>query len=347
MKKALSLLLITAMLFCAILIVPLSASAATNPKYDLSFGVFLSGHTEARTVNASKFTLNSSTTLHINYDAYEHNMIFGDYLDLYKGRVSVIKESDYKNVMLGKEGYSLFTGYTTKGNNNRTWYDGNVSLNAGSYYLMIVPAAYYIGGTGLLSRTANDYTICVTPVIKKIAKINAETTANAVTLKWASVPGVSGYQVVRQNGSSYQLLQTGTAASFADTSLKAGTAYTYGVRGYNKVGGKYYFGAWRGCVAITRPVAPAIKTPSTNTKHQITAKWSKVSSVSGYQAQFSLKKNFSASNTTKTVAGAANTSTAVIGTKGKVYYIRVRSYKTVSGKNVFSAWSSVKSVKCK
>ena len=32
-------------------------------------------------------------------------------------------------------------------------------------------------------------------------------------------------------------------------------------------------------------------------------------------------------------------------TKGKTYYVRVRSYKTVSGTKYYSAWSSKKSVK--
>ena len=33
--------------------------------------------------------------------------------------------------------------------------------------------------------------------------------------------------------------------------------------------------------------------------------------------------------------------------KGKKYFVRTRSYKTVSGKKIYSDWSSVKSVKVK
>ncbi len=32
-------------------------------------------------------------------------------------------------------------------------------------------------------------------------------------------------------------------------------------------------------------------------------------------------------------------------TKGKTYYVRIRTYKTVSGTKYYSAWSSTKSVK--
>ncbi|MCD8217115.1 MAG: hypothetical protein LUD01_03565 [Clostridiales bacterium] len=47
-----------------------------------------------------------------------------------------------------------------------------------------------------------------------------------------------------------------------------------------------------------------------------------------------------------TVSGAFSTSKAVSSlTKGKKYYVRVRTYKTVSGTKYYSAWSSAKSVK--
>ena len=33
--------------------------------------------------------------------------------------------------------------------------------------------------------------------------------------------------------------------------------------------------------------------------------------------------------------------------KGKKYYVRIRTYKTVNGKKIYSDWSAVKSVKVK
>ena len=34
-------------------------------------------------------------------------------------------------------------------------------------------------------------------------------------------------------------------------------------------------------------------------------------------------------------------------TKGKKYYVRLRTYKTVNGKKIYSDWSAVKNVKVK
>lgn len=93
---------------------------------------------------------------------------------------------------------------------------------------------------------------------------------------------------------------------------------------------------------------PSLTKVSTNKKHQITAKWNKVSSCSGYQVQYSKKSNFSSVIATKNVSGKSKTSyTGKNFTKGKKYYVRARAYKTVNGKKYYSSWSKAKSIKCK
>ena len=51
----------------------------------------------------------------------------------------------------------------------------------------------------------------------------------------------------------------------------------------------------------------------------------------------------------KTVAAKKSASKTTIKklTKGKKYYVRVRTYKTVDGKKIYSGWSTVKNVKVK
>lgn len=98
---------------------------------------------------------------------------------------------------------------------------------------------------------------------------------------------------------------------------------------------------------VKKPKKPTIKTPSTNKKHKITAKWSRVSGCDGYQVQFSTKSNFKKNLTKKTVSSQKKTSCTVKLKKGKKYYIRVRAYKTVNGERYYSSWSKTKSIKCK
>ena len=77
--------------------------------------------------------------------------------------------------------------------------------------------------------------------------------------------------------------------------------------------------------------------------------WKKVSGVSGYQVQYSTSKKFT-KKTTKTITCKGNKKFTKIIKKlkgKKKYYVRVRTYKIVNGKKVYSGWSKVKSVTTK
>lgn len=77
-----------------------------------------------------------------------------------------------------------------------------------------------------------------------------------------------------------------------------------------------------------------------------TLKWKKQSTqTSGYQIQYATNSKFKSAKT-KTVKSTKTTS-AVISKlqKKKYYYVRIRTYKTVSGKKYYSSWSKVKKVK--
>ena len=78
-----------------------------------------------------------------------------------------------------------------------------------------------------------------------------------------------------------------------------------------------------------------------------TAKWKKqTTQTTGYQIQYSTDKNFKSGNKTVTVKGNKTTSKKISKLKsGKTYYVRVRTYKTVSGKKYYSSWSKAKTVK--
>lgn len=76
-------------------------------------------------------------------------------------------------------------------------------------------------------------------------------------------------------------------------------------------------------------------------------KWKKqTKKTTGYQIQYSTSKKFT-EKTTKTVKVKNNKTTTktVSNLKGKKkYYVRIRTYKTVSGKKYYSEWSEVKKV---
>ena len=73
--------------------------------------------------------------------------------------------------------------------------------------------------------------------------------------------------------------------------------------------------------------------------------WKRNTTVSGYQIRYSAASDMSGAKT-KTVSKNSTTS-ATIGSlsKGKTYYVQVRTYQKVGSKNYYSAWSSTKSVR--
>lgn len=70
--------------------------------------------------------------------------------------------------------------------------------------------------------------------------------------------------------------------------------------------------------------------------------WSKDSSVDGYALQYATNINFTNASTVYIKTNRTNTRKITKLTKGKRYYVRVRSYKVVDEKNYYSKWSSIR-----
>lgn len=98
---------------------------------------------------------------------------------------------------------------------------------------------------------------------------------------------------------------------------------------------------------MVKPKKTSIKKLSKG-KKKFTVTWAKVSGVKGYQIQYSSNKKFKKNNKSVTVTKQKTTKATVKKLKSKKkYYVRVRTYKTVNGKKIYSSWSKVKSVKTK
>ena len=109
--------------------------------------------------------------------------------------------------------------------------------------------------------------------------------------------------------------------------------------------------------APTQPTAPAqaVKKPKSTSikkakgsKKAVALEWKKVSGVKGYQVQVATNKKFKKNKKTVNIKRQKTTKTTVKKLKAKKkYYVRVRTYKIVNGKKVYSSWSKVKTVKTK
>jgi len=243
---------------------------------------------------------------------------------------STSKNGTYKKIATVKSGSTL--SYTNKTS-------GTYKVSSGkTYYYKVV--AYNGSKTSSKSSAKSIWYLTA----GKISSLTNNT--SGVTVKWSKVSGAKGYYVYRKTGSgSYSKIKTISGAStvsYTDTAVKSknGKTYTYAVCPY--------YGSTKGSYtgkSTVRLTTPALSSAAASNCSSLTVKWSKVSSVTGYQVQYATNSSFSGA-TTKTYSGASTVSKTISDlTNGKTYYTRIRTYKTVSGTKYYSAWSSAKSAK--
>lgn len=177
----------------------------------------------------------------------------------------------------------------------------------------------------------------------KVKKISVDK-SSYVTLAWSKTSGAERYEIYQQTGKKWKKIKTTSSTSLTVKKLKSGSTYKFKVRAVlsGEPSGAY-------SNIITVKIVPGTSTLSLKAgKKQIIASWKSVSGVTGYEVVYSTSKKFTKKTTkTLTIKSKSKKTTIKKLTKGKKYYVKVRAYKTVSGKKIYGAWSSVKSVKVK
>lgn len=181
----------------------------------------------------------------------------------------------------------------------------------------------------------------------KVAK-NGYTSAK---LSWSQVGGAEAYQIYRKEGAngSYVRIKTvkgETVTSYEDKNVAPAKTYYYKVRAYVKLnsGTKYSSFASEKTANFTIPKTDWTKF-SMKSYTSVSLAW-KQASVTGYQIY---RKTDSGKYTRiKTLKGKTSlTFTDKSVLPGHTYSYKVRGYKTISGKNYFSSYASVKTAAIK
>lgn len=172
---------------------------------------------------------------------------------------------------------------------------------------------------------------------------------NGATLKWKSLSNVDGYRIYRsttgKDGSWTALKNVSgkSTTTYRDTTAKIGKTYYYTVKGYKKAGEYKKYGNFKSNI-VKAP--PYLKTPTITKASSRTAQfqWNKVSGATGYQlwranSPDGLYKRIQVSKTT-----SAKDTTAK---KGKTYYYKIRAYRKVSNKYVYSKCTDVRKLTIK
>lgn len=98
------------------------------------------------------------------------------------------------------------------------------------------------------------------------------------------------------------------------------------------------------CTVTVKPKTNKIRKLKKSGKSSVKIYWTKVSGTTRYQVYMSTKKK-SGYKRIKTASAKSSSYTKSKLKRKKRYYFKVRSYKRVGGKNYYSAFSSVKSIK--
>lgn len=178
--------------------------------------------------------------------------------------------------------------------------------------------------------------------LSKVTGLKAQkTTYNSVCLKWTIQQEAAGYMVYRSTSKNkgYKKIADVTGNTYTDRKLVTGKRYYYRVMACNDKG--------KGAYSDVISVKPGLVKPVINVKKgkgYAVIKYKKVAGATGYEIYRSTKKG----KGYKKIAVTRKTSYKHKKLKGKTtYYYKVRAYRKVKGKKVYSAYSKVKSVKIK
>lgn len=179
-----------------------------------------------------------------------------------------------------------------------------------------------------------------------VKNLKATQTTSSVKLTWSKVTGAAGYRVFKHDGKKWVKVADTKNTNYTVNELKSGTIYKYAVKAYAKSGNTTYFSAsYTQLATATKPGTPTLKATAGAKKASLS--WNKQTGASGYVVYMSTSKSGTYKKVA-TVKGGIKVSCTKTGlTKGKTYYFKVRAYKTVSGTNIYGAYSAVKSVKAK
>ena len=172
------------------------------------------------------------------------------------------------------------------------------------------------------------------------ASITAANQKTGIKVIWKSVPGANGYYIYRNN-KKIATISKGSTVTYTDKKANTnGTKYTY------KIVAKAFTGTSTLSKSLVtyRLARPEITSLSNNASRKMIVKWGRNTKSSGYQIQYSLKSNFSSKKTVTISKNKTVSKTISKLTKGKKYYVRIRTYKKVGTKKYYSTWSAKKSV---
>ncbi|MCI7207128.1 MAG: SH3 domain-containing protein [Clostridium sp.] len=299
------------------------------------------------------YTLTYSNNVNVGNATITINGI-GNYTGSKKVNFNIApKKLDISSATVNSIGSKTYTGASIKPSVTVTLNNKTLKLNKD--YNVSYSNNKNIGTAKILIKGIGEYegekTVTFNIIPPKVTNLkSSKRTYNSITLSWDKIDNVTGYKVYRYDvkTESYKLIKTisdASTTSYTNSKLTSATKYLYKVRSYKIVNNKTHNGDYSSSLAATtKPPTPTVKLTSPSTK-KIKLTWTNISSrTTGYNIYMATSKNGTYKN-----IGSTSKKSFTKGSlkKGKTYYFKVRAYRTIDGKKVYSSYSSIKSIKCK
>ncbi|WP_343343699.1 GH25 family lysozyme [Terrisporobacter petrolearius] len=203
-----------------------------------------------------------------------------------------------------------------------------------------------IKGNGNYSGT-KKITFKIVPKTVTNAKIS-NTTSSSIKLSWSKVANADGYIIYRsysKNGTYTKIkdITKNSTLSYTDSRLSSNKKYYYKIKSFKTSNKEKYSSYYSSIInGETNLSTPTVKLSTPKSK-SIKVSWKKISGSKGYEVYKSTSKNGKYSKTTTSSLSYTNTNLI----KKKTYYYKVRAYKVVKNKKVYSSYSSIKSISTK
>lgn len=271
-----------------------------------------------------------------------------------------ISEAGTNTVDLSWSPVSGADGYTVQILKNGKWVSvGNFVGTSAQISGLLPGSVNYVRIAAYASSNGKTYIGNYNTAVKietTVGAINPRVSAyanNFVTLTWDKQTAANGYEVFKYDASSkkyvlYKNITNPNTNTCKVTGLASNSKYNFKVRAYQIDDSEKTYAPFGTVVSQYTSIAKSnLNSAKSTSKKKIKASWSKVGGASGYQVMWSTYKNFSKNYKTKSVKAKYSSKTVTTAQSKRVYYVRVRAYKTISGKKVYSQWSNTKKVKTK
>lgn len=230
-----------------------------------------------------------------------------------------------------------------------TYSDDTVEIE--TEYIYTVRAYFRENGEKVLSgydkNGVSAKTTLTAPTLVKATSYDYK----SIKLYWKGSEGAQGYRIYRKvKGGSFKRLvdvSADTEVYIDGDSLKSGTYYVYAVRAYRIVNGDYVVGDYdkQGITKRCVPKTPSLSCSSSKSK-EAALSWKKVTGANGY-ILYEREKGSDSWKRIKTIKSVSTLKYTASAKSGKTMEYRMRAYRKAGDENIYSSYSSAKSVKIK